>query len=58
VADARNTLFWNPIIITDANGEAMISFFCSDIRARYIGVAEGAGENAYLGSATFGFSIR
>jgi hypothetical protein len=56
--DTRNTLFWDPMIVTDANGEATIRFFCSDITSRFVGVAEAVGENAYLGSGSFNFRIR
>jgi hypothetical protein len=58
VADTRNTLYWNPMVITDENGEATIRFFCSDIHSRFIGVAEGVGGNAILGSGTFNFTVR
>jgi hypothetical protein len=58
VPDTRNTLFWNPMIVTDANGEAIIRFFCSDIHSRFTGVAEGVGEEGVLGVGTFDFSVK
>lgn len=33
--DFRNTLFWNPSITTDENGEASISFYTSDAIGEY-----------------------
>ncbi|GAA0544573.1 hypothetical protein [Chitinophaga japonensis] len=58
VADTRNTLYWNPVIITDGNGEASVSFFTSGIRSAFTGIAEGVSGNGSLGTATFGFSVR
>lgn len=49
VPDARNTLFWAPDIVTDAKGEATVSFFCSDINTVFDIYAEGVGENSLLG---------
>ena len=57
-ADARNTLFWKPDIVTDRNGEATISFFSSDIRGHFTGLVEGVGEDVLLGTNRFGFSVR
>ncbi len=56
--DYRNTLFWNPSIITDTNGEAMVSFFCSDINTLFFGTVEGAGGEGLLGNESFEFIVR
>ncbi|HRQ49391.1 MAG TPA: hypothetical protein PLR74_02580 [Agriterribacter sp.] len=56
--DNRNVIAWNPEVITDANGEAVISFFCSDIQARFTGIVEGVGQGGLLGSAAVGFIVR
>jgi hypothetical protein len=58
ITDTRNALYWNPVIITDQNGEATIRFFCSDIRSGFIGVAEGVSGNGSIGTGTFNFSVR
>lgn len=58
VPDTRNTLFWNPMIVTDANGEAIVRFFCSDVHSRFTGVAEGVGEEGALGVGTFDFNVK
>jgi len=57
VADNRNTLAWNPAIITDENGEATIQFFCGDIPGRFTGVIEGAGGEGLPGAIEFNFSV-
>ncbi len=39
--DSRLTLYWNPEIITDPNGEAIVSFFASDIIGNFKIMVEG-----------------
>jgi len=39
--DLRNTLYWNPSVITDKNGEAEISFWTSDLPGEYSVVVRG-----------------
>jgi hypothetical protein len=56
--DNRNVISRSPEIITDANGEAVISFFCSDIQSRFTGIVEGVGQGGLLGSAKVGFIVR
>ncbi|HEX6429948.1 MAG TPA: hypothetical protein VF008_19775 [Niastella sp.] len=58
VTDNRITLLWEPVIITDKNGAATITFFCSDIRSRFIGVIEGVGEQGLPGVNKFSFRVR
>ena len=45
--DYRLTLYWNPEIITDANGEAMVSFYASDISSNFQITAEGMTRQNY-----------
>ncbi len=49
-ADYRNTLYWNPEIMTDVNGEANISFYTSDEKGKFLITIEGVGENGETGS--------
>lgn len=58
MSDTRNALYWNPLIVTNEQGEATISFFCSDIRSGFVGVAEGVSGTGYLGTGTFSFGVR
>ena len=55
--DFRNTLYWNPEVITDKNGEASITFHCSDLDANFIGIIEGVGVNGLLGNHSFEFKV-
>jgi len=49
-ADYRNTLYWNPEILTDKNGESTISFYTSDEKGEFLITIEGVGENGDTGS--------
>ncbi|EOR95315.1 hypothetical protein ADIARSV_1510 [Arcticibacter svalbardensis MN12-7] len=55
--DARNTLLWAPEVITDKNGEATISFFCSDINTAFLGKIEGVSGDGLLGMGGFEFGV-
>ncbi|MBC8602088.1 hypothetical protein H8784_10210 [Parabacteroides acidifaciens] len=55
--DARNTLLWEPSVITDEKGEAEVTFFCSDINTGFIGVAEGVDGTGLLGSGKCEFRV-
>ena len=55
--DFRNTLFWDPSVITDANGEAIIDFFCSDLNSHFVGVVEGANGDGLLGNESIEFAV-
>ena len=55
--DARNTLFWQPSVITDEKGEATVSFFCSDINTAFVGIAEGVDGTGLLGSSKCEFRV-
>lgn len=56
--DYRNTLYWKPDIITDANGEVEVEFFCSDISSHFLGIVEGVDGTGLLGRDEFKFYVR
>jgi hypothetical protein len=58
IPDFRNTLLWEPSVITDENGEANLSFFCSDINNDFVGRIEGVGGEGLLGTGYFKFNVR
>lgn len=55
--DARNTLLWQPSILTNEKGEAEVSFYCSDINTGFTGVVEGIDGVGLLGSGTCEFRV-
>lgn len=57
VPDIRNTLFWNPSVITDSNGEATVYFYCSDINTKFIYRIEGIDGMGLLGEIQSGFRV-
>lgn len=56
--DNRSTLYWEPEIITDKNGEAKISFYTSDIRSTYIIKIEGVDEKGRLCYKEMTFKVK
>jgi hypothetical protein len=58
IPDYRNTLLWEPSIVTDEKGEATLSFFCSDINSDFVGRIEGVGGDGLLGAGFFKFTVR
>jgi hypothetical protein len=56
--DFRNTLLWEPSVITNEEGEASLSFFCSDINTDFVGRIEGVGGEGLLGTGYFKFTVR
>ncbi|MCX6319020.1 MAG: carboxypeptidase-like regulatory domain-containing protein [Bacteroidetes bacterium] len=48
VPETFTTLYWNPLIKTDENGEAIISFYTNDLRGRLMLIAEGITASSVL----------
>jgi hypothetical protein len=57
IPDSRNTLLWEPNVVTDENGEATVSFYCSDINNKFQIYVEGAGGNGLLGTGKKEFRV-
>lgn len=57
IPDSRNTLLWEPNVVTDENGEAIVSFYCSDINNKFKIHVEGAGSNGLLGTGKKEFRV-
>ena len=55
--DARNTLFRSPSVITDKQGQATVSFYCSDLNTAFTGRIEGVDGAGLLGASAFEFSV-
>jgi hypothetical protein len=49
IPDLRSTIDWEPNVITDANGEAKVSFFTADKPSTYTVIIEGSDMNGNLG---------
>jgi hypothetical protein len=55
--DTRSTIDWEPNIVTDKNGEAVISFFAADKPSTYTVIIEGTDMNGNLGYSNRKLSI-
>jgi TonB-dependent Receptor Plug Domain len=55
--DKRTTLFWMPILETDENGRAAVSFFTADAASSYRIVMEGITYDGYPGTASSTFKV-
>ena len=47
--DFRETIYWNPVVQTDKEGLATVSFYNSDASTTFRAIAEGIGFNGQLG---------
>ena len=56
--DFRETIYWNPIVQTDKNGEATVSFYNSDASTTFRAMAEGIGYNGKPGRAEFTYATK
>jgi hypothetical protein len=56
--DFRNTLLWEPSVITNEKGEATLSFYCSDIYTDFTGRIEGVSNEGLMGTCHFNFTVR
>jgi Rieske Fe-S protein len=57
IPDFRKTLVWLPNIITDEQGVATVSFFCSDITGTFSGKIEGISEQGLIGKKHFTLKV-
>lgn len=56
--DFRETIYWNPVIQTDKNGNATVEFYNSDATTTFRAIAEGIGWNGKLGRAEATYSAQ
>ncbi|HSC38257.1 MAG TPA: alpha-2-macroglobulin family protein, partial [Chitinophagaceae bacterium] len=56
--DFRETVYWNPVVQTDKNGNASVSFYNSDASTTFRAIAEGIGYNGKPGRAEQTYTVR
>jgi alpha-2-macroglobulin-like protein len=56
--DFRETIYWNPVVQTDNNGDATVEFYNSDASTTFRAIAEGIGYNGKLGRSEKTYSVR
>lgn len=58
IADYRNTLFWNPAVSPDKNGNASIKFWTADVKSDYVINIQGITSTGKVVSITKTFSVK
>jgi len=58
IPDLRNTLYWNPLITPDKNGEYKIEFWTHDQSGEYLIFVNGVAQSGKPFSSTCSFKIR
>jgi hypothetical protein len=58
IPDLRNTLYWNPLVTTNINGEAEIEFWTSDLPGNYTINLQGITETGVKISMQKSFIVR
>ncbi len=56
--DFRETIYWNPTVQTDKNGEATVSFYNSDATTTFRAIAEGIGYNGMVGREESTYAVQ
>jgi hypothetical protein len=56
--DLRSTLHWEPYVVTDAHGEAIIKFYTSDRQGAFTIIAQGSNMNGLIGAGIGSFYTR
>ncbi|GAB4493105.1 MAG: hypothetical protein OHK0019_16360 [Saprospiraceae bacterium] len=57
-SDFRSTIYWNPKIQTDKNGEAEVGFYTSDAITNFRATLEGIGNQGQIGRAAQKFFVQ
>ncbi|MES2278100.1 MAG: TonB-dependent receptor plug domain-containing protein [Bacteroidota bacterium] len=58
MADLRSTIYWNPDVVTDAQGKASISFYNADGTGNYKVTLEGMDTKGGLVRKTFTYTVK
>jgi hypothetical protein len=56
--DIRNTLYWNPVVETDEQGKAQVSFYSSDVASAYSVIIQGLSFEGDTGYGTSSLQIK
>ena len=57
VADLRTTIYWNPNIITDKEGNASFDFFNAGSKGTYRVVIEGIDNDGHIGRMVYHYKV-
>ncbi|NEU08792.1 TonB-dependent receptor plug domain-containing protein [Flavihumibacter sp. R14] len=57
IADLRTTVYWNPNIITDTTGKAMVEFFNGDNIGSHAVIVEGINSRGEIGRSVYRYTV-
>ncbi|HEY4196332.1 MAG TPA: TonB-dependent receptor plug domain-containing protein [Mucilaginibacter sp.] len=55
--DLRSTIYWNPNVVTDKDGNASFEYFNADTKGTYRVVVEGIDDNGNLGRQVYRYKV-
>jgi TonB-dependent SusC/RagA subfamily outer membrane receptor len=55
--DSRTTVYWNPEIVTDKNGKAIVQYYNTDVPGNYQVVIEGISAKGHLCRQVFNYTV-
>lgn len=56
--DFRETIYWNPVVQTDKNGDARVEFYNSDATTTFRVIAEGIAYNGKIGRTEMTYAVQ
>lgn len=56
--DFRETIYWNPVVQTDKNGDAKLEFYNSDATTTFRAIAEGVGYDGRIGRTEMTYAVQ
>jgi hypothetical protein len=57
-SDLRSTIYWNPKIVTDKNGNATFEFYNADAKGSYRAIIEGFDSNGNIGRYVYHYKVQ
>ena len=57
-ADLRTTIYWNPQVVTAADGKGIVQFYNADTKGTYRVVVEGIDATGNLGRAVYTYEVK
>jgi hypothetical protein len=58
IPDTRTTVYWNPVLITDKDGNASFDFYNTDLPGNYRVVVEGIDGDGNLGRQVYNYMVK
>jgi hypothetical protein len=56
--DIRSTIYWNPNVITDKTGAAVLEYFNADGKGTYRAIIEGIDKDGNIGRQVYKYTVK